>query len=89
VTEQRVPLSTVRRQSFYQAKRVHLRDISGRKKEELVVTTFLGIVSHELRTILAVIKAFAEILHRRPNIKNDEKVWEYLARSTTNKFLRS
>ncbi len=56
------------------------RDITDYKIEEKRREHFLSIASHELRSPLASIKAFAQMLRRSLKDKGDEKVNSYIAK---------
>jgi PAS domain S-box-containing protein len=53
-------------------------DISERKKLERQKDEFIGIASHELKTPVTSIKAYAQLLHRRFRRENEEKSAELL-----------
>lgn len=56
------------------------RNITKQKREEQQRDNFLGIASHELKTPLASIKAFTQILFKVHFEKNDPKTVRYLAK---------
>lgn len=60
------------------------RDITLAKEEQLRYDHFLGFASHELKTPLASIKGFAELLHRRLAKEGLEQHLSYVARIDQN-----
>lgn len=57
-----------------------VRDITERKKLESHKDEFMGIVSHELKTPVTSLKAFAQVLQSRFQKKGDIKSADYLAK---------